>query len=960
MKKKKRKIILLFLCTLFFFLSPQSVRAEEPRLPEELTGMDLDGNVYVLEDENGIVEEQEAGLERSAGTLIVNFNTKGFSKVTNYTEAGTGTEGYTCGAYGADAAYLGSSGGKVKFMQSGVIGWVNSSDVQLVKMSSARSISYYAVSGGRLIHYISTNMNSSGYGSTLDQGPAPSYLSTGVKYYSYDGHYFYKDYDRMISDYQSNVRTGAMNPWNPYYNYFQYLPLRSQTAYSRSQLNSMINSQAGSSSVMYNLGGAFIDNQNTYGVNALIATGIAANESAWGRSSIAQTKNNLFGLNAVDSSPGQSANYYSSPSACVKEFVQYHMSKGYLYPKDWRYFGGFLGNKASGINVKYASDPYWGEKAANVAWMLDKKNGNYDGGKYTIGVKDPQSHQHSTLNVRNKASSSGSMVLYTTPGASSCSVLILGSENGYYRIQSDGALNSGRTSITRENGVYNFSSMYAYVSDDYIIKANSGSVGQVSSGIWKQQGGYWYYYINGVKQTGWVWVDGYYFYLGYDGSMRTGWQYINGYWYYFSSGGYMQIGWQKIGGYWFYFNDSGDMVTQWKKIDGYWYYFDNNGYMLTGWKYINGYWFYLTGSGAAATGWQTIDGEWYYFDENGYMLTGWQYIKGYWFYLEGSGRPLKGGWKVVDGSWYYFDNNGYMLTDWQYIKGYWFYLGSSGRPYTGWNKIDGSWYYFDNNGYMLTGWQYINGYWFYLTGSGAMATGWASVGNEWYYFDQNGYMLTGWQYIKGYWFYLESSGKASRDGWKVIDNEWYYFDENGYMLTGWHYINKSWFFLENSGRPATGWRKIDNEWYYFDHNGYMLTGWQCINEIWYYMTEKGTMAIGWEMIDGSWHYFNENGYMLTGWQHIDGYWYYLQNSGVPIVGWQKLAGYWHYFDASGHMQTDWQWINGEWYYFDKGGYMQTGWRWIGNDCYYFYSNGKMAYNTWIDGSYVDYSGRWVP
>ena len=120
----------------------------------------------------------------------------------------------------------------------------------------------------------------------------------------------------------------------------------------------------------------------------MLAVGVAANESAWGSSWIAQNKNNLFGLNAIDTSPGQSANYFASPTQCVNEFTETFLSKGYMNPQDWRYFGGFLGNKASGVNVKYASDPYWGEKAANVAWSLDKANGNRDAGKYTIGVKD--------------------------------------------------------------------------------------------------------------------------------------------------------------------------------------------------------------------------------------------------------------------------------------------------------------------------------------------------------------------------------------------------------------------------------------------------------------------------------------------------------------------------------------------------------------------------------------------
>ena len=71
-----------------------------------------------------------------------------------------------------------------------------------------------------------------------------------------------------------------------------------------------------------------------------------------GKSSIALSKNILFGLNAIDSSPGTSANTFASAEACINDFANGWMSRGYLYPKDGRYNGGFLGNKASGINVK--------------------------------------------------------------------------------------------------------------------------------------------------------------------------------------------------------------------------------------------------------------------------------------------------------------------------------------------------------------------------------------------------------------------------------------------------------------------------------------------------------------------------------------------------------------------------------------------------------------------------------
>lgn len=450
---------------------------ENPDSLNTVTGMNEDGVVYEVEAESGTVETT-ASKARSASGQIVNFNTKG-AETTEYTEVDTGASGYTCGAYGADAAYLGTSNGMVKFMLSGVIGQVSESEVQIVDIANASSISYYVVSSGRLIHKVTTDVSGSSYATSLDNGPAPSYLTEGTSYYSYDGHYFYTydTFSQMLSDYNNGTRSGSVNPDSPYYNYFQYLPLRSISNYSGSKLNDIINNKVSDTSKMRDIGETLVEMQNTYGVNALIMTGIAANESAWGNSNISQNKNNLFGLNAVDSSPGESANYYEDVKVCIKDFAETYMSKRYLRSGYTYYKGAFLGSKVSGINVSYASDPYWGEKAANVAWTIDKTNGNADDCKYTIGIKDTLSNEHTTLNVR-KESNTDSTVLYKTVSQSHYSFLILDNaetENGFYRVQSDPVLDSARSAIDTSTGVYDFNNMYAYSSSDYITLVNTGS-----------------------------------------------------------------------------------------------------------------------------------------------------------------------------------------------------------------------------------------------------------------------------------------------------------------------------------------------------------------------------------------------------------------------------------------------------------------------------------------------------
>ncbi|CUX29181.1 N-acetylglucosaminidase [Clostridium sp. C105KSO13] len=457
----------------------ETPETEEQVTPVEIQVMDEEGNITFITDDKSPVVEEPPMMARSItlGDKVVNLraNQKGqaydSNTAVNYTEYGTGEAGYVFGPMGTDAAYLGTFSGKVRFMISGVIGEVSEKDVQLVKMNNVIVSTYYA-NGSNIIHNIATNLNDDDATSTLNVGPQQSYMKTGTTYYSYDGHYFYTSYSAMLTDYRSGTRKNSINSSNPYYNYFQYLPLRSKTTYTDAQLNSKIQAQTIAESKMLNLGSSLITNQNTYGINALLATGIAGNESAWGISSIAMSKNNLFGLNAVDNNPGGNADTFSSPSNCVQNFAEGWMSRRYCNPNNGVYYGGFLGNKASGINVKYASDPYWGEKAANIAWSLD--SAATDRFKYTIGIKDVSGTSHTDLNVR-AGSNTLSTTFFTTGGQTGYSFLILGKENGFYKVQSDPVLNAGRTAINSTSGAYNFSNMYAYTSADYLTVV-SGNV----------------------------------------------------------------------------------------------------------------------------------------------------------------------------------------------------------------------------------------------------------------------------------------------------------------------------------------------------------------------------------------------------------------------------------------------------------------------------------------------------
>lgn len=466
------------------------------------TKIDENGNIVEVEEdelnESGIVSEFKNGFKSAVPSKdvlaqkgVVNFRTKSSSGInTNFTEADTGRSGYINGYYAADAAYLGHNANrtKVKFMQAGVIGWVNADEVQVLDFSSSsvQTLSKYFVKDGRLYHGIVTNMKKSGYSSTLDCGPAPSYLKEGEEYYSYDGHYFYaynktNGYSTMLTDYRNDTRKNSVNPNNPYYNYYQFLPQRSQTVYSASEIDNYINKKTKSTSKLRGLGQAFVDNQNKYGINAMISLGIAINESSWGTSNIAQNKNNLFGHAAYDSDPSGSANKYSTPAFSVYYHTSTFMSKKYCNPTYKYYHGSHLGDKASGAAVKYASDPFWGEKAASHMWVMDKELGGKDAYKYTIGIKDTYNFNHINEDIKsqnniNSSTIYKSMNTYTDDIISNYPVINIGNEssNGYLKIQTDGVLNAARTSIVNQEE-YNFKDNYAYISTKNVIITRKGN-----------------------------------------------------------------------------------------------------------------------------------------------------------------------------------------------------------------------------------------------------------------------------------------------------------------------------------------------------------------------------------------------------------------------------------------------------------------------------------------------------
>ena len=541
--------------------------------------------------------------------------------------------------------------------------------ISLASTGTVQSPSYYANEGGTLVHYITKNVTIDRNYSKIIVGLAPEWMQQGYKYYSYDGIYFYNSWQ--------NIRVngnGAINENSPFYNYYQYLSLRSSSNYNAQTLDNYTNNNGGSGGKLVNTGQYFNAVRNKYGVNGTLQYVMGIHESGWGKSSIAMNKNNLFGINATDSNPGQDANHFNSVEDCIYTHAQRYISWGYTDPiDDWRYFGAHVGNKGSGMNVKYASDPFWGEKVAGWYYRLDQANGMKDYNSYIIGVKTA----NTVVNVYSSNNTS-SKVLYQTKNKKSnlkiadYPFLIVGEEGGFYKVQTDTPIVNGYPSYS---ATYNWDNSKGYISKESINYTSKSLNG------WIIDQGHKYYYENGKKVTGWL--------------------QLNNKWYYLNAKGIMQTGWLQLNNKWYYLNELGEMQTGWLTLNGKTYYLNPSGKMHSGWLYDNEKWYYFWDSGSLAKGWVECPDGWYYLNELGEMQTGWLTLNGKTYYLNPSGK-MHSGWLYESGNWYYFWDSGGLAKGWIEQPEGWYYTNSSGIMQRGWQTIGGKKYYFYSSGLMAS------------------------------------------------------------------------------------------------------------------------------------------------------------------------------------------------------------------------------------------------------------------
>lgn len=298
---------------------------------------------------------------------IIDLATKDITQNTSYTLENKET-GYTNGQYGADAYYLDTSwnGKKILAKISGIKAWFSIEDVELHTLDEPLYLSYYFIKDGTLYHSICTNIHT-GSARTLPLNTAPDFLQEGKVYYSYDGNTFYESIDFREP---VNKKT--------YYNFYQYIPHRSKSNITDEQLDAFLASKGYAGiSILEGQGKLFTSLQDRYTLNSTMIYALALNESAFGTSDYAINNHNLFGHAAYDADPDQ-ANAYTSIQTCLESHATHFLNERYANPDHAYYRGSWFGNKASGMNVNYASDPYWGEKAASYYYQIDAANGLID------------------------------------------------------------------------------------------------------------------------------------------------------------------------------------------------------------------------------------------------------------------------------------------------------------------------------------------------------------------------------------------------------------------------------------------------------------------------------------------------------------------------------------------------------------------------------------------------------
>lgn len=406
---------------------------------------------------------------------IVKFNNSSCSLDEKYNSLAYG-EAYINSCYASDGAYLYTSDNEkeVAFKLAGDIGTIDIDKVTLVpyEMIDVR-LSKYSITNNKLHHDIKTSLNNDYYAYSVYLDNKVDYLNEGQSYYSYDGHFFYDDFKTMIDDYRNENYDNSINHDYPYYNYYEFLPHRSYTNYNLNEIEDYFTNELCFDGKIQRYDDLNLDNANDdvnlsqfydeldsffgyeklYGANAMMMLSLATHESAYGKSYSAFVKNNLFNHAAFDTESERNASRYINIDASIYSHAKYYVSRSYAGIHSSNYYGSFFGNKLSGMNVRYSSDPYWGEKVAANYYRYDEALGFKDKNSYALGIINSDK-------IKVYDDESLSSLNFELNNIDTYSVIILEEIQDAYKIQIDASYNS--------NYLYNPQISVGYIDKDLV------------------------------------------------------------------------------------------------------------------------------------------------------------------------------------------------------------------------------------------------------------------------------------------------------------------------------------------------------------------------------------------------------------------------------------------------------------------------------------------------------------
>ena len=141
--------------------------------------------------------------------------------------------------------------------------------------------------------------------------------------------------------------------------------LNTPSGLSLEQFKKVLTDSKDTNKIFYNNAEYFYYIEKQYNINGIFVAAVGIHESNWGKSKIANNKNNLFGYGAYDSNPYNGAYTFSNYSECIdliaRVFVKY-----YLNPAGTKIYGGeiasgkyYSGSTLSAVNKRYATDKNW-------------------------------------------------------------------------------------------------------------------------------------------------------------------------------------------------------------------------------------------------------------------------------------------------------------------------------------------------------------------------------------------------------------------------------------------------------------------------------------------------------------------------------------------------------------------------------------------------------------------------